>query len=107
MIVRWLTLFLVLVMAAFAGYFAVINPHDVLVVLPGSGLLFGSNGVHAPLFGLVFVTLCLGFIIGVLSNWSAHRRCRRRLARRLHQIESLEEELTNLRNLPLDNDVQF
>ncbi|MBF0588873.1 MAG: LapA family protein [Magnetococcales bacterium] len=107
MLVRWIGLVLVLLLAAFAGLFAAGNPHEVMVKLPGDGVLFFVGSLKTPLFGLVFVTLCLGFLMGALTNWSAHLRCRRRNARKLRQIQDLEEELTNLRNLPLEHDAQF
>lgn len=74
----------------------------VAVALPG-----GRQLADVPLFGLVFTSLGLGFIVGVLFCWLGGADVRQRVVRLARQNRELEEELTNLRNLPLDNDIHL
>ena len=98
----WLDLIGVLLLATLGVLFAVDNQIDVVVRLPG-----GHNQVRAPLFVVAFVPLFLGFLFGAVSGWARSLKYRKRADALRCQIRELEEELTNLRNLPLENDLQL
>ena len=98
----WLNLVLILVLAVVAVLFAIANQDGVTVRLPG-GLLYS----HVPLFVLAFVPLFVGFVLGAVSGWAGGLKYRQRADRLKRQIRTLEEELSNLRNQPLDNDLQL
>lgn len=97
-----INLILVFIMTAGSVLFALFNQGKVEIALPG-GLLFPG----VPLFVLAFVPLFLGFFLGVFSGWSRVLKYRKRLEGLRQQNRALDEELTNLRNLPLDNDTQL
>ncbi len=82
--------------------FALSNQGEVDVRFPG-GLVFPG----VPLFVLAFVPMFFGFILGVISGWSKKIKYRKRLDVLRQKNRDLDEELTNLRNLPLDNDTQL
>ncbi|MBF0455636.1 MAG: LapA family protein [Magnetococcales bacterium] len=93
-------LILVFLLTACSVLFALFNQGEVEITLPG-GLVFPG----VPLFVLAFVPLFFGFFLGVISGWSRGLKYRKRLAALRSQNQELEAELTNLRNLPLDNDM--
>ena len=95
-------LILVFLLTAGSVLFALSNQGEVEVSFPG-GLVF--SGV--PLFVLAFVPMFIGFFLGALSGWSRKIRYRKRLDGLRSKNRALDEELTNLRNLPLDNDTQL
>ncbi len=98
----WLSLILILALAALAVSFGTANQTEVTVYLPG-----GAVHPRVPLFVLAFVPLLFGFLIGAISGWSGVLKYHKRVSEMKAQIRRLEEELNNLRNLPLDNDLQL
>ncbi len=98
----WINLIVVLACGILAVLFALENQGEVMVYLPG-----GWTIPHIPLFVLVFVPLFLGFLLGAFSGWTGGVHSRLRVERLREQKHSLEKELTNLRNLPLGNDLQL
>ncbi|MBF0627722.1 MAG: LapA family protein [Magnetococcales bacterium] len=96
----WIRLITATVLGIVAMFFAMGNQTEVVVTLPGLGDL-----VEVPLFVLVFVPLFLGFVLGAVSGWSGGTRPRGTLDLLRDQNQALERELTNLRNLPLTNDL--
>ncbi|MEO5334613.1 MAG: LapA family protein [Magnetococcus sp. YQC-5] len=95
----WIYLIVVTIFGMFAIVFAISNQGEVMVRLPGEVML-----THVPLFVLVFVPLMLGFLLGAFSGWTGGLKYRQRVERLRDQKLALEQELTNLRNLPLAND---
>jgi uncharacterized integral membrane protein len=97
-----LNLVLVFLLTACSVLFALSNQGEVDVSFPG-GLVFPD----VPLFVLAFVPMFLGFFLGAISGLSRKFRYRKRLDGLQRKNQALAEELTNLRNLPLDNDTQL
>ena len=95
-------LILVLLLTTGSVLFALLNQGEVEVSFPG-GFIFPG----VPLFVLAFVPLFFGFLLGAVSGWSRGLKYRKRVDRLRRQNRALDEELTNLRNLPLDNDTQL
>ncbi|MBF0623364.1 MAG: LapA family protein [Magnetococcales bacterium] len=78
--------------------FSLTDPGEVPVPLPG-----GAGPLPVPLTGLLFIPLSIGFLLGLFASWADGAQCRRRASELLRDNRALEEELTNLRNLPLDD----
>ncbi|MBF0435330.1 MAG: LapA family protein [Magnetococcales bacterium] len=97
----WINLIMVVLLTVIAVAFALNNQEEVVVHIPGDWRLS-----HVPLFVLAFVPLLLGFLFGSVSGWGRSGAIRRRVEQLHRQNQALERELTNLRNQPLDNDVQ-
>ncbi|MBF0415203.1 MAG: LapA family protein [Magnetococcales bacterium] len=97
----WINLIMVVLLTVIAVAFALNNQEEVVVHIPGAWRLS-----HVPLFVLAFVPLLLGFLFGAVSGWGRSGAIRRRVEQLHRQNQALERELTNLRNQPLDNDVQ-
>lgn len=100
--IGWLNLFSVLVLAVLAVLFASANQQEVTVHLPG-----GWHLTEIPLFVLAFTPLFLGFLAGTLSAWHTRSNHHKHLEHLRFQNQKLEKELTNLRNQPLENDLQI
>lgn len=94
---------LALALAIAAGIlFANRNMEEVAVSLPIPGI---PEIPALPLYGIVFAALFLGFVLGALSSWMGGLKYRRQAGKLQKQNKDLEKELTNLRNLPLENDI--
>ncbi|MBF0369563.1 MAG: LapA family protein [Magnetococcales bacterium] len=98
----WLNLILVAAIGFFSLQFAMANQTEVTVHIPG-GVTFD----HIPLFGLVLVPLLIGLLVGSLTGWLSSFKPRQRVGQLLQENRELEEELANLRNLPLEDDIQL
>ncbi|MBF0193871.1 MAG: LapA family protein [Magnetococcales bacterium] len=92
----------IFILTSFAVLFALSNQNQVDVTVPGGFVVTG-----VPLFVLTFVPLFLGFLLGVISAWFKKLKYKKRLEDMQSKNSELAEELTNLRNLPLDNDTQL
>ena len=79
---------LVAVGAVILALFSVSNRGDV-----GLGLWPLPFLAEVPLFLVVLVPLCLGFVLGRVAAWLAAAGQRRELRRRARRIEALEREL--------------
>lgn len=100
--VGWFNLLSVLMLTVLAVLFASANQKIVTIQLPGGWFL-----TEIPLFVLAFVPLFLGFLAGTASAWKHRLTYRKQLTILQNQKQKLEEELTNLRNQPLENDLQI
>ncbi|MBF8271189.1 MAG: LapA dom protein [Magnetococcales bacterium] len=98
----WINLVMVMFLTVIAVVFALNNQEDVVIHAPGLWPL-----ASVPIFVLAFVSLLLGFVIGAVSGWGRVSAMRRRVERLLRQNQALERELTNLRNQPLESDLQL
>lgn len=96
-----INLVVVVVLTIVAVAFALSNQEEIVIHIPGNLHLAG-----VPVFVLAFVSLLFGFVFGAVSGWGRISAMRRRVERLRRQNQSLERELTNLRNQPLDNDLQ-
>ena len=93
---------LIFIMTSFAVLFALSNQNQVDVSFPGGFVISG-----VPLFVLTFVPMFFGFFLGVVSAWFKKLKYKKRMEVMQNKNSELAEELTNLRNLPLDNDTQL
>lgn len=100
--IGWLNLLFVLALAVLAVLFASANQKEVTVQLPGGWFI-----TEIPLFVLAFIPMFIGFLAGFVSAWSNRLNYRKQLNVLRRQKQKLEEELTNLRNQPLENDLQI
>lgn len=98
----WINLVMVVVLTIVAVVFALNNQDDVIIHIPGNW-----QQTRVPVFVLAFVPMLLGFIFCAVSGWGRMSVMRRRSEQLQRQNQALERELTNLRNQPLDNDVQL
>lgn len=101
---KWLVLLLSLVLAVIAFRFAMANQGEVIVNLPFNAIT-QIRHLRIPLFGLVFAPMFAGLFLGVLLSEMGKSGFRRELLRLRQQNQELEEELINLRNLPLEHDI--
>lgn len=76
------------------------NQAEVAVTFPGGWFL-----VEVPLFVVVFIPLLLGFLLGVTSGWPGGVRPYWNMQSLRDRNQALEREVTNLRTLPLINDL--
>ncbi|MBF0173634.1 MAG: LapA family protein [Magnetococcales bacterium] len=97
----WTNLVMVVFMTIVAVVFALNNQEEVVIHIPGRWHL-----ANVPVFVLAFVFLLLGFVFGAVSGWGRASAMRKRAEQLQRQNLALERELTNLRNQPLDNDLQ-
>lgn len=98
----WLNLIFVVLLAIVAIAFALGNQDEVVVHIPG-----GWDLTQVPVFVLAFVPLLVGFVFGALSSWTQVGVLHKNAEKLARHNQSLERELTNLRNQPLDNELQF
>ncbi|MBF0622168.1 MAG: hypothetical protein HQL54_09615 [Magnetococcales bacterium] len=103
---RWYNLLLLAALVILIALFAVANQSEVVLSIPG-GFPMGPSQVRLPVFGLVFGPLFLGFFLGVFFCWLNARNSQHRCDELLRTNLALREEVTNLRNLPLESDTGF
>lgn len=99
---KWFNLSLVMLLVVLATLFAEANQFPVAIHIPGQLMVF-----QLPLYVVIFGGLVLGAVFGALLTWLGGLRERRQLQRLIRVNRDLEEELNNLRNLPLDKDILF
>jgi lipopolysaccharide assembly protein A len=97
-----LNIILIFILTSFAVLFALSNQNQVDVSFPG-----GLVVTDVPLFVLTFVPMFFGFFLGVISAWFKKLKYKKSMEVMQSKNSELAEELTNLRNLPLDNDTQL
>ncbi|MBF0187565.1 MAG: LapA family protein [Magnetococcales bacterium] len=101
---KWLAILSGLFLVVLATLFAIANQGEIDVQMPGS-VIREAFSFRAPLAALVYVPLLSGFAIGGILGWRRSVRYRRLAEQLSRQNRVLEQELTNLRNLPLDDDL--
>lgn len=95
---NWVNILVVLVLTTLATMFAMSNSDPVQ-------LRFGdwpSYGI--PLFVPIFMAFLLGFLGGMLSLSFSRRKHKREIRQLEQERRNLQQELDNLRNLPLQDD---
>lgn len=98
-----LTVFLLAIAALFSGA----NQMDILLEIPRLTASLPLAPIRLPLYQLMLVLLAAGFGAGLLIGWGSGLKYRRMLQKFQRQNRQLEEELRNLRNLPLEQDVHL
>lgn len=95
---NWINVLVVLVLTTLATMFALSNSDPVQ-------LRFGSWPTQGiPLFVPIFAAFLLGFVGGMLSLYFSRRKHKRAIRQLQQDNRQLQQELDNLRNLPLQDD---
>jgi len=95
---NWINIVIVLLFTSLATIFAISNTD--LVHLS----FFEFSSASMPLFVPVFLTFMLGFLGGVLSLIFSRRKHKREIRRLREENGTLQKEVNNLRNLPLQDE---
>jgi uncharacterized integral membrane protein len=96
----FLYLILFTVVVAFALTFSLKNPQVVTLYY------YPDLSVTAPLVIVLLVTLLLGAVIGLLVSWGRLLKKQRELGRARREVKKLDQEVQNLRSLPLKEPAQ-
>lgn len=97
--VNWINVLLLIVLTSFATMFAVAN------VLPVEIHFLGFSSSPLPVYVPIFVALLIGFAGGVLALSFSRRKHKQEIAQLRQENQSLHSEVTNLRNIPLQEDL--
>ncbi|NGZ28787.1 MAG: LapA family protein [Magnetococcales bacterium] len=98
-----LTLLLLVTAALFAG----VNQTEIVLEIPQLMASKPPAPIHLPLYRLIIILLTAGFAVGILVGWGSGLKYRRLLKKLQWQNRQMEEEVRNLRNLPLEQDVHL
>lgn len=99
---KWLNLLIVGLFVVLSAVFAVDNQQKILISLP-----WKVNPSKVRIYALVFISFFSGMLLGGGMVWMNTLRGRRQAAKLARQNRELETEVNNLRNLPLDNDLNL
>lgn len=102
-----LGIILTLLLLAMAATLAGVNQMDVQLEIPRLISPSPSVPVRLTLYQLIFALLTAGFGAGLLIGWGSCKKYLRLLQKLQRQNRQLEEELRNLRNLPLEQDIHL
>ena len=91
----FLYLLLFIVIAVFGLTFALKNPDPVELYY------YPDLVIAGPMYQVLLVTLMIGVLIGLVAMWTAALRWKWELARLRKEKRKLEQEVQNLRNIPL------
>ncbi len=97
--VNWINVLLVIVLTSFATMFALAN------LTPVQLKFLGVSSAPIPIYAPVFLAFMLGFFGGVLSLSFSRRKHKLEITRLREESERLQQEVDNLRNIPLQDDV--
>ncbi|MBF0310901.1 MAG: hypothetical protein HQL56_15380 [Magnetococcales bacterium] len=93
---------LLLFLAGLSALFGAANQVEVELTIPGGWIL-----PRVPLVELLFLFLFAGYALGLLAGVLSNRKYRRLNDHLLLQNRDLEQEVINLRNLPLEKDLPY
>ncbi len=96
---HWLNIVVMALLTAFAIAFAVSNLSPVEVSF------LGLKSKAVPLYIPVFIAFLLGFSGGMLSLSFSRRKHKRQILNLSKENALLQQEVENLRNIPLQDDV--
>ena len=96
---NWINVLVILVLTSFATIFALSNIDTVQVGIAG----LVSHPV--PLYVPIFITFILGFAGGMLTLSFSRRKHKEEISTLRRENEMLNQEVENLRNIPLQDDV--
>jgi len=88
-----------LIVGTLAAVFVILNPQEVQL-----RYYFGFSWT-GPLSWALFVSLLAGFVLGLLASLAAVLRARRAVGRRRREVRAMEQEIANLRALPLKDSI--
>ena len=96
---RLFYLLLILILLVFGISFSLKNPQDVAI-----SYYFGL-GWSGPMSWLMLVVLAIGCLFGVLLTFTWVLRSKRRLSKVKKDIRKMEQEVNNLRALPIKEQI--
>ena len=96
---HWLNAIIVILLTMFGITFAMSNLTEVRVAI----LNISSHTV--PLYVPIFMAFFIGFLGGVLSLFFSRRKHKNEIDRLQKENALLQQEVENLRNIPLQDDV--
>lgn len=97
--INWINVLLLIVLTSFATMFAVAN------VMPIEIRFLGVSSAPVPLYVPIFAAFLIGFAGGVLALSFSRRKHKQEIAQLRQENQSLHSEVTNLRNIPLQDDL--
>ncbi len=97
--VNWINVLLVIVLTSFATMFAMANQLTVRVHF------LGVSSADIPVYVPIFISFFLGFAGGVLALSFSRRKHKQEISWLKNEHERLQQEVDNLRNIPLQDDV--
>jgi len=97
--VNWINVLLVIVLTSFATMFAMANQLTVRVHF------LGVSSSDIPVYVPIFISFILGFAGGVLALSFSRRKHKQEISWLKIEHERLQQEVDNLRNIPLQDDV--
>lgn len=95
-----LLLAIILLLLAFALAFMFANQNEQLIDL---NYLFGKTSINLTL--LITIVLAFGFIVGLLMSGISLVKTRLQLKNARRKLKKAQQELTNLRALPIKDDI--
>lgn len=96
---NWINILVVLVLTSFATMFALSNMDPVQIGIAG----LTSDPI--PLYIPIFIVFFLGFLGGMLSLSFSRHKHKQEISDLRKENEMLNQEVENLRNIPLQDDV--
>mgnify|MGYP000845960920 CR=1 FL=1 len=97
---RFISLLILIPLAAVVVLFSVANRHAVMVSLDPFHGATPALTFSAPLFVLLFGALALGVLIGGIATWARQGRWRRAARKIEAEAVPLRDEVTKLRHAP-------
>ncbi|MDX8390548.1 MAG: LapA family protein [Mariprofundaceae bacterium] len=95
---NWINIVVILLFASFATIFSWSNPLEVQIAFAG------LSSQQLPLFVPIFIAFILGFTSGILALFFSRRKHKSEISRLNHENKIFQQEVNNLRNLPLQDD---
>jgi len=96
---NWINILVVLILTSFATMFALSNIDPVQIGIAG------LTSEPLPLYIPIFVAFLLGFLGGMASLSFSRRKHKQEISELRKENELLNQEVENLRNIPLQDDV--
>ncbi|MGN7610730.1 hypothetical protein ACQZV8_01450 [Magnetococcales bacterium HHB-1] len=104
--IRWLMLLGTLLLAFMAILFVELNQQRVFLAIPGGP--FGATiKIKIALVELLFLVMGIGIFFGAAGGELRRWHCSQQKEQLLCKNRELEKELSNLRNLPLNDDASL
>jgi len=96
---NWINVLVVLVLTSFATMFALSNIDPVQIGVAG------LTSEPIPLYVPIFIAFLFGFFGGMVSLSFSRRKHKQEISDLQKENELLNQEVENLRNIPLQDDV--
>lgn len=96
---NWINILVVLVLTSLATMFALSNMDQVRIHF------LGLSSANIPIYLPVFVAFLFGFAGGMLALSFSRRKHKAEISRLRQENERLQQEVENLRNIPLQDEL--